>query len=312
MTKQMDEFGKIRAFIEAVERGGFSAAARQADVAVSSIARQVKALEEELGTRLINRTTRSQSLTEAGRLYYERMHKLLREFDSAKREVQALQTTIGGTLTVTIRTSSSGMIIPALPSFLSKHPNLVLDLSVTDERRDLISDGVDIAVWLGEMHDSTLVGRRLTPSRRLVCGSPSYFVQNGIPTYPEQLADHNCLIYRANQYGDIWKFVQNGKTTSVAVKGNLRTATGSVVLLGSAIAGLGLILIQEFHAGPALKSGALQAIFQDYEISPTDEDTSLYLVYPSSRSVTPAARAFIDFLVELFSNIDKAMPSGLN
>jgi DNA-binding transcriptional LysR family regulator len=303
----MDEFSRVRTFIEVVDRGGFSAAARQADVAVSSILRQVKALEDELGTRLLNRTTRSQSLTEAGRTFYELMRELIRDFEQAKREVVALRSTVAGTLTVTIRTSANELIVPALPSFLERYPELLLDISVTDRRLDLVAEGIDVAVWLGPMEDSSLIGRRLTPCRRVVCASPGYFARHGMPKNPEDLAHHNCLVYRANQYLNVWKFEKDGKTTTVPVRGNLRSGTG-LVLMGSALAGLGLVLVQEFHARPAIASGALIAVFEDYEISPTDEDTSLHLVYPSSKGLSPASRAFIDFLVDLF---DPRRPSGL-
>lgn len=295
----MDDVGKIRAFIEAVDRGGFTAAARQADVAVSSIARQVRSLEDELGARLINRTTRSQSLTEAGRIFYDRMVSILRDFDGAKHDVLALRTAVAGMLKVSIRTSASATIIQALPSFLAKHPDLTLDISVTDDRLDLVAEGIDIAVWLGAMHDSSLVCRRIAQSRRMLCGSPDYFAQHGEPASPEDLVNHNCLVYRALQYGNVWKFTRGDALIEVPVKGNLKSAT-STVLMGSALAGVGLTLFQEFHAGPALRSGQLKAVLTDYDISPTSEDTSLYLVFPSSRGVSVTTRAFVDFLVDCF------------
>ncbi|ANI80115.1 LysR family transcriptional regulator [Sphingobium sp. EP60837] len=295
----MDDLSKIRAFIEAVDRGGFTAAARQAEVAVSSIARQVKALEDDLGARLINRTTRSQSLTEAGRLFYDRMVTILRDFEGAKHDVMALRSTVTGTLKVTIRTSTSGIIIPALPVFLAKHPELSLDISVTDERLDLVAEGIDIAVWLGEMQDSSLVSRRLAYCKRVLVGSPHYFERHGEPKSPGDLVHHNCLVYRALQYQNIWKFENSVEKVEIPVKGNLRSATG-LVLMQSALAGLGLILVQEFHAGPELQAGRLKSVLDQYRISPTTEDTSLYLVYPSARGLSVATRAFIEFLVEQF------------
>jgi DNA-binding transcriptional LysR family regulator len=296
---RMDELASIKSFVEVIDSGGFSAAARRANVSVSSMARQVKALEDHLGTRLLNRTTRSQSLTEAGRLFYDRVRELVRELDAAKKDVQSFQKDVKGLLRVTLRVSSASIILPALPSFLERHPDLTLDLSLTDERLDLVANGIDVAVWLGHLADSGLVARRLCPSWRVVCGSPAYFTRHGTPKKPIDLANHNCLVFKANRYGNVWKFTNGNEQVDVLVNGNIRSETGQVLLSG-ALSGLGLVLLQEYMVRSALAAGTLRTVLTEYDVSPTEGDTALYAVYPHSRGMSRNTRAFIDFLVALF------------
>jgi DNA-binding transcriptional LysR family regulator len=296
----MDELTRIKAFVDTVESGGFSAAARKSDSSVSSLARQVKALEDELGVRLINRNTRSQSLSEAGQLFYDRTRELMDDLDAAKKDVQTFQKDVKGFLRVTLRVSSAGLILPALPSFLSRYPNLNLDLSLTDEQLDLVANKIDVAVWLGQLEDSTLVRRLLSPSKRIICGSPAYFADHGIPEKPSDLTKHNCLVFKAIGHRSSWKFRKGDEHVDVRVSGNLRSENGPVLLAG-ALSGLGIVLMQEYMVRPALVQGQLCAVLSDYNVTPTDatdEQTALYAVYPNRKGISSNTRAFVDFLVE--------------
>ncbi|MDB5512191.1 MAG: Transcriptional regulator, LysR family [Enterovirga sp.] len=296
----MDELSSIRAFIEVIESGSFSAAARRADASISSVARQVKALEDSLGVRLLNRTTRNQSLTEAGQIFYDRARAVVQELNAAKRDASSFQDSVKGLLRVTLRISTgSTMILPALPAFLERHPGLTIDVSLTDERLDLVANNIDVAVWLGHLDDSRIIAKRLSPSRRLLCGSPSYFQRRGIPENPDDLVHHNCLVFKANYYGNSWRFTKGGERVDIPVSGNLRSNTGPV-LLSAALSGLGLVVLQEYMVRAALKDGTLQTVLSEYEVSPTEADTALYAVFPHSRGISPKARVFVDFLVELF------------
>ena len=296
----MDELSGLRIFVQVVEDGSLSATARRAHTAVSSIARQVKALEDSLGTRLLNKTTRRQSLTEAGRVFYERAKLILDEFDRAKRDVSSFQNAVKGVLRVYLRTSAAtAVIVPALPRFLEHNPQVTLNVTLGDERVDLIAQGMDVAVVLGHLDDSSMVARRLSPSRRVVCGSPAYFKRHGMPRKPADLSKHNCLIYKADRYSELWRFSKGTEKINVPVTGNLHTSSAAT-LMAADLSGLGVMVVQKWMATAAIKEGKLVSVLSDYDVSPTDYDTALYAVYPHSRGLSPKSRAFVDFLVALF------------
>jgi DNA-binding transcriptional LysR family regulator len=296
----MDEMLTNRAFLQVVDSGSFSAAAAEIGVSVATVARQVNSLEARLGVQLLHRTTRTLSLTEPGTHYCERIREVLRIYDGVKREVASYQKDVKGLLRVHLRHSvGNQVIVPALPQFLEKHPNIKLDVTLTDLREDLVAQGVDVAVWLGSLEDSSLIARRLTPGRRLVCCSPAYAAKRGLPEHPGDLSQHNCIVYRAKSYDSSWRFTKDGSTTSVAVSGNLESES-SAVLMTSALNGLGFVMLQEAVVRTAIEAGALVNVFADHHVSSTDADIALYAVYPGSKQTSPKNRAFIDFLVKLF------------
>jgi DNA-binding transcriptional LysR family regulator len=298
----MDELTVNRAFVQVVQSGSFSAAARRLDMSVTSIARQVSSLEATLGVRLLNRTTRKQSLTEVGQIYYAKLLDILKQVDDIKREVSSYQKVVKGRLRVHLRISvGTQVIVPALSRFLADHPDVTLEVVLTDERADLVGLGIDVAVWLGNLEDSSMIARRLSRGRRVMCGSPAYLKRNGHPKTPEDLREHNCLVYRAKNYVSRWRLTKNKETIEVDVSGNLETDS-SAALLSSALNGLGLVIVQESMAREAITKGELVPVLSDYEVSPTEFDMALYAVYPHGRRISPKTRAFIDFLVMLFQD----------
>jgi DNA-binding transcriptional LysR family regulator len=296
----MDELRLIRVFVQVVDSGSISAASRHLNTSVTSVARQIGYLETKFGVRLLNRTTRRQSLTEVGQFYYSKLLNVVREIDDIQREVSSYQETAKGRLRVHLRaTVGNQVIVPALPRFFAEYPDITLDVTLTDEKADLVALGIDVAVWLGNLEDSSLIARRLSPSKRVLCASPGYLERNGNPAHPHELASHNCIVYRAKHYDNRWRFKKNGETIEVPVSGNLETENGAV-LFTSALNGLGLIIVQESTVREALAKGDLVAVLADHEVSPTVDDTALYAVHPGSRHTSPKTRAFIDFLVGLF------------
>jgi DNA-binding transcriptional LysR family regulator len=165
----------------------------------------------------------------------------------------------------------------------------------------LVAQRVDVAVWLGELQDSSMIARRLAPGRRVICASPDYLHRHGRPETPDDLRRHNCLTYSAARYDNCWRLRKGGATTEVVVSGNLRASSSSVLLSG-ALAGLGLALLQESTAKLAIAKGELVRLLDDYQVSPTDADVALYAVYAGRHRVSPKIRAFIDFLVTLFQD----------
>ena len=297
----MNELGRVRTFIKVVEAGSFSAAARH-ESSVSSVARQVKSLEDELGVRLLSRNSRRLSLTEPGRVFYERARAISNDLDAAKHEATSFQDSVKGLLKVSLRVSAgASLITPALPAFLKQYPELTIDVTLTDERVDLIANNIDVAVWMGDLPDSDIVARQLSTSRRIMCGSPAYFKARGIPKDPEELHQHNCLIFSAPNYPDSWIFEKDGARQEVRVAGNMRSSNG-LALLSAALADLGLIVVHEWMVRPQLAEGRLIRVFDEYAIKPTLAEAPVHVVFPSSRGLSLKVRTFVDFLVALFSD----------
>ncbi len=295
----MDEFTQIQTFIRVVEAGSFSAAAREVS-SISSVARQVKGLEDELGVRLLNRSTRSLSLTEPGRRFYERACVIANDLANAKSEATSFQASVKGVLRASFRVSAgTTIIVPALPAFLARHPELTLDISLSDERRDLIASNLDVAVWMGNLPDSEIVARRLSPTKRIVCATPAYLKSHGTPQKPEHLAQHNCLLFTARSYGNGWAFEKGGQQETIEVQGNVRT-DNALVLMTAAMNDLGLIVVNEWMVRSQLAQGVLVKVLDEYTVSPRPGDSELYVVYPSNRGLSLKVRVFVDFLVDLF------------
>jgi len=295
----LDELGNIKTFVEVIECGSFSATARRKQTTVSSVARQVKALEEELGVRLLNRTTRNNSFTEAGEIFYDRARSLIAELKAAKEEASSFQTTAKGLLRVCLRNSASRIILPALPAFLARHPELILDITLSDERPDLVANKIDVAVWVGQLEDSRIMARRLTPTRRVLCASPAYIERYGAPATPHDVAQHNCIVYHGSIYHASWRFIKGEEQIDIGVSGNIRT-NSSPVLISTVLSGMGLAVLQDFSVRPHLAERKLIRLLPEYEVTPTDVDTAVYAVYPSARGMSRKTRVLIDFLIDLF------------
>jgi len=300
----LDDFARIQTFIKVVEAGSFSAAARN-ESSISSVARQVKSLEDELGIRLLNRSTRSLSLTEPGRVFYERVLSIAKELGNAKWEAKSFQENVKGVLRVSLRVLPGSMlIVPALPKLVALYPELSFEVSLSDERCDLIANNIDVAVWMGDMPDSELESRRLSPSRRIVVGAPSYFERHGMPEKPSDLRDHNCLLLAGRPYASGWGFTKEGKSEEVEVEGNLRTESG-LVLLSAAMAGQGLIVVHEWMLRSPFTEGRLVRVLGDYTVRPRPgSEAELHAAYPRSRGSARKVSVFVEFLLALFKAPD--------
>jgi len=299
----MDELAAFKVFAKVAQTGSFSKVGRLLGTSTSSIARMVNSLEDELGVRLLNRTTRQLVLTEAGQRFYADSVRILQSVDEAKRGAAAYQQGVRGVIRVHAGTTvGSGVILPALPAFLEQHPEIVVDLSLTDERVDIVAEKVDVAIWRGRLDDSALVARALASPERVLCGTPSYFARHGKPKVPADLSRHNCLVYAALHYSNEWTFKQGDETVNTVVSGNLRANTGGV-LLSSTLRGLGLAVLPEWLVREACKKGELETALADYEVGLSGNDPSLYLVYPH-RSPPPKVAAFIQYVLGLFESVE--------
>lgn len=291
----MDQLAALTAFVATVEAGGFSPAARRLGVSKSLLSRQVAHLEAELGVRLLQRTTRRLSPTEAGALYFQRAQRILLDLEEAASEVGELQNAPRGKLRVSAPMSFGVLhLAPALPAFLESCPELELELSLSDRFVDLIEEGIDVAVRIGRLADSTLIARHVAPIRRVVCASPAYLARCGTPSHPAELAAHAGLSHLGMGPAE-WRFVVDGKPETVRVQSRLSAGNGEALRI-LALAGLGLVYLPTFFVGDDIRSGALVPVLEQY----VPQDSALYGVYPHGRHLSAKVRAFLDFLSASF------------
>ncbi|AXK81157.1 LysR family transcriptional regulator [Pseudolabrys taiwanensis] len=293
----MDRLAALEAFVKVAETQSFSEAARRLRASKSVVSRQIAALEAELGARLFQRTTRSMTLTEAGRGYFERASRILADLEDANLSVTQLQATPRGQLRVNAPMSFGLLhLAPALPDFLARYPEVDVALTMNDRFVDLIDEGFDLAVRVGKLEDSSLVARKLAPVRRTVCASPDYLKARGIPQTPDDLTHHDCLCYSNLSMAHEWRFVtEKGEPWPVEVKGRLNVNNGDALKI-AALRGLGFVNLPSFIVGSELQAGTLVTVLDTY----IPQDAILSAVYPHSRHLSPKVRAFVDFLAERY------------
>ncbi len=295
----MDSIAGMRIFAQVVEAGSFSAAGRQLGLAPSSVSRQINDLEEELGARLLQRTTRKLSLTEAGRLYYERATKIVIEVDEAKLAVAQIDGAPSGVLRLSVPSSLGRLhVVPAVAAFQERFPAIHVVLSMTDRLVDLVEGGFDLAIRVGRLRDSSLIARKIGSGCRLVCASPKYLDKAGVPKSPSDLGDHNCLMFRSHPGTNIWRFRGPKGVTEVRVSGGFYADNGEA-LTAAAVAGLGLILVPDWLVGIEIEQGLLRRVLPRHPVVP--DASPLYAVYAHQRHLPPKVRALVDFLVERFA-----------
>lgn len=285
----MDLLAAMRGFVEVVESGGFSAAARRLGVAPSSVSRQVDLLEAHLGARLLVRSTRRVRLTEAGERYHAHAVRILTEVEEAAAQVSELTMAPQGSLRLDVVSPfARRYIAPVLAEFHRRHPRLKVELTLSDRLVDLVEQEVDLAIRVGVLDDSRLIARRLAPSRLLVCGSPDYLRRRGIPR-PQALWEHDCLSFRQERGPATWTLGD----TVVPVTGPLQSNDVESLLI-AARTGLGLVNLPDWLVLEELRAGRLQVAF----VGDRSERAGLYALYPE-RSYLPAkVRLFLDFLIE--------------
>jgi DNA-binding transcriptional LysR family regulator len=293
----MDRLSALEAFVRVAETGSFSEAARRLKTSKSAVSRLVAALEAELGVRLIHRTTRALTLTEAGRGYRERAARILADLLDADRSVSLMQAAPRGRLVVNAPMSFGRLQLgAAIPDFLALYPDVTVDLTLTDRFVDLIEEGIDVAVRIGTLADTSLVARRLTPIRRVVCASPAYLATRGTPGSPDDLAGHDCIGYSNLPQQQEWRFVDpDGRPRPVAVGGRLSVNNGDVIR-DAVLRDVGLALLPTFLVGDDLRAGRLVSVLDRF----LPQDLALNAVYPHARHLSPKVRAFVDFLAARF------------
>lgn len=293
----MDLLQSIKTFMQVVEGGSFTEAARRLDVSVAAVSRQVAFLEHALGGRLLNRTTRKLRLTEVGSACLERYTRIVGELDEVQQLAQAGTVAPQGTLRVTsVMMFWISRIAPVLPEFLLRYPKLRVQVSLTERVVELVEEGYDLALQFVAPEAKSLVRRKIVPLHRAVFASADYLRRYGWPTHPDDLRNHNCLLYAHYAEEVEWRFLREGETVDVKVDGNLRS-TDAVTIRHAAIQGIGIARGPIFLVHGDLESGSLMRILPEYEVTSLD----LWAVYPSRKQLPAKVRVFIDFLEEKFA-----------
>ncbi|MCB9684588.1 MAG: LysR family transcriptional regulator [Alphaproteobacteria bacterium] len=286
----MDVLGQMHLFVKVVESGGFTTAGRELGLPKSTVSRQIARLEDRLGVRLLERTTRSLRPTEAGQAYYERCVRIVADVMDAENAVTQGQREPRGTLRISAPMSLGYRYLgDALGAFLRTYPQLRVEVSLSDRRVDLIDEGYDVAVRIGVLDDSSMIARRLGPTHMSIVGAPSYFAEHGTPESPEELRHHACFQY---EYGPTLSTWRLGPELTIPVKGPMVSNNGDV-LLAAARAGVGLALLPRFIVRDDLASGALVTVLDEH----VTQSLAMWAVYPANRYLSSKVRAFVDFVV---------------
>jgi len=295
----MDKLMLMEIFVRIVETGSFSAVAREGGMTQPTVSKQMTALERSLKTRLLNRSTRSLSMTEAGAAYYERCRNIIDQVRAAEISLGALQGTLGGTLSVNSSVGFGQMFLSRLMlDFQALHPEVSVLLTLNDRYIDLVEEGIDVAVRFGRLNDSSLVARRLAGSPVAVVASPAYLERHGVPQHPNDLTRHHCLHYSYLSTGNEWVFPESGGDIRVRIAARFRTNNGyalrDAMLSGHGIAVMPLVFIQK-----ELSRGVAIPVLQEFTATPLPVNA----VYPSGRFVSAKVRTFIDYLQERLPRI---------
>lgn len=291
------ELSVLQTFVDVVKQGSFAAVARERNVDPSSVSRAIAGLEEELGIRLLQRTTRQLSPTEAGMAYFQRIEPLVEEMQQAIDVAADMSGQPKGTLRITASVSFGlKRVVPLLPDFRAMYPDLTVDLLLTDTNVDLFTERIDLAIRLGLLADSTLIAQQLVKTRYFVCASPQYLQQKGHPKSPSDIDSYNCLLFPLTGFRSRWRFKNSDREeTEVFVQGQT-IISNAIALQQCAIAGMGLALLPNWLIEDDLRDGRLVNVFPGYDVTATEFDTAAWLVYPSRAYVPLKVRVFIDFL----------------
>ena len=293
----MDKLTSMLVFTKVAKAGSFAAAAKELGLSRAMATKHVMQLENGLGIRLLNRTTRNLNLTEVGAVYLERCRQILDDMEEMELAVTRLQTEPRGLLKVSATPFfGSYHLIPAISAYMEVYPDVHVDLTLQTSYVDLIEEGFDLAIQLDELQDSSLIARSLGTSQRVVCGSPAYFKKFGTPKSPEELRNHNCLVNLSLAPRDQWQFnIPGGETMTIKVQGTLQANVADALRI-AALSGLGLVILPTYMVGPDIRKSRLQAVLTEYVPAPLE----IHAVYPHRKHLSAKVRTFVDFLHDRF------------
>lgn len=290
----MDASSELAFFVLLAKKGSLSETARELDITPPAVSKRLAQLEQRLGVRLINRTTRKMSLTDEGALYLDQASRILADIDAMEQMVSSSRKAPKGLLRVNATLGfGRTYIAPIVSAFVQRYPDVEVQLQLTDRLINLVEEAFDLGIRFGALPDVRLSARKILSNRRFLCASPAYLKKAGVPQTPQELVEHACIIHRQNDdaYG-IWRMTKGRRTETVKVRGTLSSNDGDVVL-GWALDGRGIVIRSEWDLTKYLRTGRLQVVLQDYALPPAD----LFAVYPDRHHLSAKVRIFIDFLV---------------
>ncbi|WP_041059229.1 LysR family transcriptional regulator [Vibrio owensii] len=294
----MDQLSAMRAFVRVVQTGSFSATGREMNTSQTTISKKVAALEKKIGVKLLARSSRDHALTPAGAKYYQTCVDILGELDEAEAEARSEVASPQGTIRISAPVAFGRILLaPIMAEFFQRYPDIKVDLQLSDQHTDLISDGIDVAIRAKQLEDSTLIARHLFDNPMLVLAAPSYLQQHGEPKAPEDLKQHNCLVYSRMRDINVWSFTKQNQKHAVAVNGNFQSDNGDV-LLEVALTGMGIVTLPIWMVEHHLKEGRLTQLMSDY----TGQNLPFNAVYLQSRYTPLKVRSLIDYLKEKLPN----------
>ncbi|GAC1330197.1 MAG: LysR family transcriptional regulator [Collimonas sp.] len=303
----MNLFEAMKVFVKVTETGSLSGAARILNLSNPSVTRHIADLEEYLGARLLNRSTRRLSLTDTGSAYLERCKQVLADLEQATLAAGMHAANPSGVLRINAPVSFSvNHLGVLLPLYAQRYPNVELDVTLSDRIVDLVEEGFDLAIRIGRLQNSSLVMRKLAPAHVLTCAAPAYLAQHGMPQHPDDLARHTCLTYAYTLPDNEWRLQRDGKIHTVRISGGLHCNNGDL-LLAAAVAGMGVIRQPTFIIGDAIRDGRLVPILTDYH----GDALAIHAVYPSRQHLSAKVRTFVDFLAQQFGEApawDRTLP----
>lgn len=295
----MNRYGEMEAFVQVVESGGFTEAAKKLRLTPSGVSKLISRLEDRLGARLLQRTTRRVSLTAEGRAYFDELRGILAEIDAVEASIGGAEAEPRGLLRVNVAHGfGMSQIVPLIPDFAARYPKIDVRLTFTDHIVDLVAEGDDIGIRLNEVRDENLIARRLASYTRMICGAPSYFERHGIPQRPEDLAQHTAIhsnnVEALNHWPMRWP---DGRRERIPVRGRIYSNSGDA-LFHLCREGMGLAFLADSLAYREIAAGELVTVLDDYL---DRQSWPIYAVYPARKHLAAKVRAFVDFLVERFS-----------
>jgi DNA-binding transcriptional LysR family regulator len=291
---------EMNAFVRVIERGSFAAAAGDLGVTPSALSKLVTRIENRLGVRLLTRTTRRLILTAEGELFVARSREILASIEAAEAEITAASRAPRGHLRISVPTTYAKQILgPALPRFLARYSDITVELLVSDRQIDLVAEQVDVAIRSGWLGDSTLVARKITDARRLICASPRYLNKHGSPRVPADLLQHNCLTLAGTAHINQWPFHTDEGINRLAISGSFASDNADL-LLDAAVAGLGIVRLSDYVVARALREGTLIPLLEDTHLS---EPFPIHVVTVPGRHRAPRVKAFTEFII---SQLDDA------
>ena len=295
MGNNMDRLAAMEAFVVVVDTGSFSGAARRLNVGQPAVSKLVAQLEDRLGVKLLLRTTRGLTATEAGLNYYERARRTLEEADEAELAARGAGKSLAGKLRVAGAVTFTRIhLMPRLPEFLQRHPDLEIEVVLDDRKVDLVQEGIDVALRMGQLVNSSLTAQRVAGGAHVVVGTPTYFARTGEPTAPGDLAAHEAVIYDQEGGGADWTFQRDSAEIAVTLKGRLRVSAAEGVR-AAAPANAGIAIVSEWMFAPEIADATIKVVLQDWELPRID----LWAVFPAGRTATTKARTFTQFVQEV-------------